>query len=78
MFTRVALTTIMAAGLCAIPTAQTAANEPVASTTADQRTDDPIPCPDCPPGRSALIIIASADMRTDDPIPCPDCPPGRA
>lgn len=60
MFKRVAFTTLLAAGLFAIP--------------AVTRTDDPLPCPDgCGPDLSAQLAAVSApDMRTDDPLPCPD------
>ena len=70
MIKRVALSTILAAGLYTLPAAQTAKNGPVASTTAVQRTDDPAPCPDCTDGP------LFAEARTDDPAPCPDCTDG--
>jgi hypothetical protein len=76
MTKRVALSTILAAGLLAIPAAQTVKNGPVASTTAIQRADDPPPCPDCEGGPLFTSETAIADARTDDPPPCPDCEGG--
>src|SRR4051812_11926365 len=73
MIKRVALSMILAAGLSALPAALN--NGPVALTTAVDRTDDPIPCPDCTSGPDRSIQIAAFN-RTDDPIPCPDCTSG--
>jgi len=60
MFKRLLLASIMAVQFLAISTAN--------------RTDDPLPCPDCDLGSGPLVAQAhSADSRTDDPLPCPDC-----
>ena len=76
MFTRVTLSTLMAAAFFAIPAARTT-NGPVASTPAVHRTDDPVPCPECGPERSAFAQSVSlrTDKRADDPVPCPECGP---
>ena len=90
MFKRVAFTTLLAAGLFAIPAAKINNDQipspeydswrsaPVVSTVADLRTDDPLPCPGCDWGRSAETTEKVADMRTDDPLPCPGCDWGRS
>ena len=42
--------------------------------SATNRTDDPLPCPDCNLGTGPLLAqTQSAEMRADDPLPCPDC-----
>src|SRR4051794_31753484 len=74
MIKRVALSTILAAGLYTLSAAQTMNNGPVASSIGVQRTDDPTPCPDCSTGPDRSITISRADLTTDDPTPCPDCP----
>jgi len=88
MFKRVAFTTLLAAGLFAMPGAKIT-DDPVPcddqcgplrgelaiqATVADMRTDDPVPCDDqCGPLRGEVAIQATvADMRTDDPVPCDD------
>ena len=85
MFKRVAFTTLLAAGLFALPAAKIT-DDPLpcpgcdwrsatafSETVADLRTDDPLPCPGCDWRGEVETTQKVSDMRTDDPLPCPGC-----
>jgi hypothetical protein len=67
MFKRVLFTSILAAQFFAIS---------AMPRTAVNRTDDPVPCPDCDAGAGPLSLASGVISRTDDPVPCPDCDAG--
>ena len=69
MIKRVMFTTVLAAQFLAISAVKNTTVQVQPKISADMRTDDPSPCPDCDASSGPNL----AELRADDPSPCPDC-----
>src|SRR3982074_13667 len=69
MVKRMLFTSILTAQFLAFPAVRNINIHARPVVSADMRTDDPTPCPECDASAGPLL----AQLRTDDPTPCPEC-----